>query len=89
MAYTPYIPKDDPIEGCPRITEEEYLELKTLSDEATEARKPYDSAVEACRRKHNEILSRYGKRTVDTMTVGGYPGAGWMISGHNVVRAIY
>jgi hypothetical protein len=84
MTYTPAQFMDEPIDGCPRITEEEFQRLKVAGEAAGQARDHYKAI-------YKEILNRYKDPDVEERYSDGAPKLYWHIEGHNIKKlmAIY
>lgn len=78
MAYTPAKIKDDPIEGCPRITEEEFTSLKEAGEAISKAKSNFA-------RINDNILTRYGRKQIEEIGENGTIKAFSMIQGHNII----
>ena len=80
MPYTPAKLIDEPIDGVPRITEEEFQELASLGESMSSAKKKFHDFYE-------EILTRYGRTRTAERWHDGLPKTIWNIQGHNIVKA--
>ena len=76
VAYTPH--QDIPLEGCPRITEEEFQSLAEKGREIAKARKEFYVV-------QNEILARYGRKSIEENWEDGQPKKTNGIVGHNLL----
>lgn len=78
MAYVPFQDTDEPVEGCPRITEEEFLSLKEAGEMISTARREFA-------RLNDNILNKYGKKQIEEIREDRTVKSISMIQGHNII----